>query len=414
MKIGILTAFSSLIEHYSLTHVVLNQLRMIKRAGHHPVLIAMDDFRSSELPSYVETRSVLRSFTKIDYASTADMSAEHQELVGVLIDQVVAAVRDLDAVLTHDIIFTGWHLPIGLATMQAAAQVTIPWLHWVHSVPGARRDYWTLPPNSKLVYPNYSDRRRCAESFGIFETDVAVIPHALDARDFLMQTDAARFIANEFKLLETDFVQTMPIPTDRMESKGVDQVVPILGCIKKLGRSVRLVVANSWCTNEVAKRKVDDVRIRARLAGLEDDEVVFTSRELKHYEAGVPNSVVRDLMLVSNLFICPTKSETFGFTIAEAALCGQLLVLNSDLPALVELAGAKNALFFHFGSYQQTTFVPNEDQFNEDVARIIINTFEHDPALKAKKQYQREYSSDRVWQAVEGEIVSMSLRSSHA
>jgi len=414
MRIGILTAFSGMVEHYSLTRVVLDQLRMIKRAGHHPVLITLSDFKASDLPDYVEVVAVVPRFIKIDYKSMMDLSQEHAELVPSIQSGLREVVKDLDAVLTHDIIFTGWNLPINLAVQQVAGEFEIPWFHWVHSVPGGeRRDFWTLPPNSKLIYPNYTDRRRCGEHFGVFESDVLVVPHCLDARDFLLMTDAARFLVNECDLLEADFVQTMPIPTDRMESKGVDQVIPIFGKLKKLGHKVRLIVVNADCGNDAARNKVDNSRIACRLVGLDDDDVVFTSRELKHYALGVPNAVVRDLMLVSNLFICPTKSETFGFTMAEAALTGQLLVLNADLPAVVELAGAQNALFFHFGSYQQQTFCPDEDRFNLDVAKIIVNTFENDLALKAKNHYKRTYRSDRVWRAIEAAIVARA-RETHA
>ncbi len=409
MRIGILTAFSGMVEHYSLTRVVLDQLQMIKRAKHEPVLIVLSDFQG-QTPDHVEVRRAIPTHVKVDYKSLADLNEDHSALLPTIQHGLREAVKDLDAVLTHDIIFTGWNLPINLAMGVVAAEGRIPWFHWIHSVPGGKRDYWTLPANSKLVYPNYTDRRRCAESFGIFESDVVVVPHALDASDFLLSTDEARNLVNDFDLLDADFVQTFPVPTDRFESKGFSQIVPIFGKLKRMGKKVRLVVANCWCTNEAMRRKIDDARILCRLSGLDDEDVVFTSRELENREAGVPNNVVRDLMLISNLFICPTKSETFGFTIAEAALAGQLLVLNSDLPAIVELVGARNALFFHFGSYQQQTYVPDEDQFAEDIAKIICRAYENDFALKAKDHYKKTYRADKIWRFVESAI----LETAHA
>lgn len=400
-----------MIEHYSLTRVVLDQLRMIKRAGHAPVLIVMSDFKG-RVPEYVDVRPAIPTFTKVDYKSMMDMNEDHLALLPTIKDALRGAVNDLDAILTHDIIFTGWNLPLNLAVCGIAGEAKTPWFHWVHSVPGGeRRDYWILPANSQLVYPNNTDRRRCAENFGVFESDVLVVPHVLDARNFLLSTDSARFLANQFDLLDADFVQTMPIPTDRMESKGVSQVIPIFGKLKKMGRKVRLIVVNCWCTNDTMKRKVEDARIQCRLAGLDDEEVIFTSREFKHFEAGVPNDVIRDLMLISNLFICPTKSETFGFTVAEAALSGQLLVLNADLPAMMELAGPGNALYFHFGSYQQHTYHPDEDQFFEDVARIVCHTHDQDLALKAQKHYMRNYRFENVWKIIESAIIARSYAS---
>jgi glycosyltransferase involved in cell wall biosynthesis len=407
MRIGVLAAFSEMLEHYSLTRVVLDQLHMIKRAGHHPVLLVLDNFKCNDLPPWVECRPLLPTHHKKDYKAIAELSQEHLELVPKTVIALRGAIKDLDAVLTHDIIFTGWNLVINMAVQEVAREGARPFLHWVHSVPGGqRRDFWKLPAFSKLVYPNQTDRRRCAEHFGIYESDVIVVPHALDARDFLVATPAARYVVNECKLMEADFIQTFPIPMDRAESKGLAQVIEIFGKLKKLGYSVRLVVCNSWCTNKALHDSVDNYRIMCRLAGLGDDDVAFTSRELKHLEVGVPNAVVRDLMLLSNLFICPTKSETFGFTVAEAALSGQLLVLNANLPMMQELAGAGNALYFNFGSYQQRTDYADQDKFNADVARIIANTYEGSHAMRAKTHYRKTYFSDRIWSLIENAIVA--------
>ncbi len=396
-----------MLEHYSLTRVVLDQLHMIKRGGHHPVLIVLDNFKCNDLPQWVEVRATIPTHVKKDYKAIGDLSQEHLALVPKIVSALRETIKDLDSVLTHDIIFTGWNLVINLAVQEVAKGGTRMFLHWVHSVPGGeRRDFWKLPAASKLVYPNQTDRRRCAEHFGLFEDDVVVIPHALDARDFLVSTAAARYVINECKLMEADFIQTFPIPMDRAESKGLDQVIEIFGKLKKLGYSVRLVVCNSWTTNKALQDKVDDYRIKCRLAGLGDDDVSFTSRELKHLEVGVPNAVVRDLMSISNLFICPTKSETFGFTVAEAALTGQLLVLNANLPMMPELAGPGNALYFNFGSYQQRTDYVDVDNYNMDVARVIAHTYENNHVLKAKTHYRKTYCSDKIWNLIENTITA--------
>ncbi len=75
-------------------------------------------------------------------------------------------------------------------------------------------------------------------------------------------------------------------------------------------------------------------------------------------------------------------------------------MLNADLPAMFELAGADNALFFHFGSYQQHTFHPDEDRFYSDVAKIIVHASENDLALRARNHYKRKYGSENVWSII--------------
>jgi hypothetical protein len=52
----------------------------------------------------------------------------------------------------------------------------------------------------------------------------------------------------------------------------------------------------------------------------------------------VPAKVIRDLMLLSNIFVFPTDSEVCSLVQAEAAVLGNLLVLNKDFPALYDFA----------------------------------------------------------------------------
>ncbi len=74
--------------------------------------------------------------------------------------------------------------------------------------------------------------------------------------------------------------------------------------------------------------------------GLDDSDMVFTSD--MGYPQGFPRSAVFELFTLSNLFICPSYSESFGLTVLEAASRGNFLVLNEMVPALEEI-GKKNS-----------------------------------------------------------------------
>lgn len=402
MRIGLLTAFSGMVEHYSLTRIVLDQLSMIREAGHQAVLITLEDFPVEQCPAGVELRAIVPFFHKKDYQNAGELTKEHASVVKETSERLAGAVKDLDAVFTHDIIFTGWNLPINFAVQRVARSLDTFWLHWVHSVPGgSKRDYWRLPLNSLLVYPNHSDRLRCAEHFLTQSENVAVIPHSLDPCSFLMNNDDARELVRDHGVLSADLIQTFPVPTDRMEHKGLQTVIDIFAQLKAQGAKVKLIVCNSWCTTPELRKKVQDSVSYAEEQGLNEGEVVFTSQWRSRLEVGVPNEMVRDLMLISNLFVCPTKSETFGLTIAEAALCGQLLVLNANLPMLSEVAGAGNALYFTFGSHQQNVSAANWSSFYADVAKIILNRFSHDTSLRAKTHFRQSYNRSKVWSQIE-------------
>ena len=69
--------------------------------------------------------------------------------------------------------------------------------------------------------------------------------------------------------------------------------------------------------------------------------MIFTSD--LGYEDGFPRAGVLELFQMSNLFVCPSYSESFGLTVLEAASRGNFLVLNEAVPALQELGTALGA-----------------------------------------------------------------------
>jgi len=399
-----------MVEHYSLTSVVLGQLRMIHNARHQPVLIGLEDFKWQDAPHWVEIRAGLPFYHKKDYQSITELGEEHIEIARATEKWLTAKINDLDALFSHDILFTGWNLPLNVGMQSAAPYWPFPHFHWVHSVPGGRmREFWRVPPNGKLVYPNHQDRIRCAEHFNTWQEDVLVIPHSKDPREFLFRTDLATRLVTRYQVLAADIVQTYPIPTDRFEPKGSKELIEIFGRLKHNGKTVKLIFCNSWCNTDERRSDIGYLINYAFNNGLTDEEVIFTSRFSPAFEVGVPQTVVSDLMGISNLFVCPSKSESFGYTVAEAALCGQLLVLNQNLPMFQEVAGPGGALHFTFGSYQQEVSFKNRDKYYDDVAKIIIHTMDHNHALRAKTWYRQQYRWEAVWHKLEQVIAAHRL-----
>jgi hypothetical protein len=116
-------------------------------------------------------------------------------------------------------------------------------------------------------------------------------------------------------------------------------------------------------------------------------------------------------MSISNLFVFPTKNETFGFTLAEAALSGQLLVLNSSLPMQYEIAGSQQ-LFVPVGSHNNSVKIKDgsgeaEDEFYRDIAKRICAEFDANPVLQAKMRFRRLYNRNAVWRKLEQAIAAV-------
>src|SRR5690606_29880278 len=130
--------------------------------------------------------------------------------------------------------------------------------------------------------------------------------------------------------------------------------------------------------------------------GLEKDDIFFTS-DIERYKYGFPRKGVLDLFSLSNLFICPSFSESFGLTVLEAASRGNFLVLNEKVPALEEVGKQLNAYFMqwdarNFGFNTTEKYHPSEEQYLKDHANNIINLLRDNPVIHAKTLARTRYS----------------------
>lgn len=137
------------------------------------------------------------------------------------------------------------------------------------------------------------------------------------------------------------------------------------------------------------------IRTEGKKYGLPADNLLFTSDI--GYPLGFPREGVMELFQLSNLFICPSYSESFGLTVLEAASRGNFLVLNQAVPALQELGEKLGAYFLrwdarNFGFDTRETYNPSEQAYYEDHGRDILRRMDSDPALFAKTLVRTHYS----------------------
>ena len=119
------------------------------------------------------------------------------------------------------------------------------------------------------------------------------------------------------------------------------------------------------------------------------------------YADGFPRQGVFELFQLSNLFICPSYSESFGLTVLEAGSKGNFLVLNEAVPALKELGNTLGAYFMrwdarNFGYDTQEKYAPSEKEYYEEHGRIIVNLMREDRSLNAKTIIRNRYSYEWI------------------
>lgn len=121
--------------------------------------------------------------------------------------------------------------------------------------------------------------------------------------------------------------------------------------------------------------------------GLSPDDIIFTTD--CGYERGFPRNGVLELFELSNLFICPSFSESFGLTALEAASRGNFLVLNEKVPALEELGKELNAYFMrwdarNFESDTKEIYYPSEQEYLEEHAKKVVSLMMSNSVINAK------------------------------
>lgn len=416
MRIAILTNFQEFNPGYSLTGIVRDQIEMLERNGHDVTLIVSEQYNmDGDVPQVEGFRPVMPFAHLVDYKSVQDISNEHYGTAVKTADMIEKELKNIDIAFTHDLVFTGWNMPYALGIWEGAKRVpNVRWLHWVHSVPSGFRDWWDIEkygPNHKLIFPNSVDSLAVAEQYRGTLEDIRVIPHIKDPRTwFDFDAPTKDFINRYPKLLSADVVQILPASVDRLSAKRLDMVIRIFASIKSLGRSVCLIVANQWATARQHKESCENYRELAKDLGLDiNREFAFTSDfQSPTYEVGIPKRMLRELFLLSNLFVFPTVEESFGLVVPEAILSGGVLpVLNRSLHMQMEISGF-NALYFDFGSYRTQHNVDNVTNYCTDIAKIILGRMKQDESIRAKTFVRKTYNMDHLYDEFYGPILAES------
>jgi glycosyltransferase involved in cell wall biosynthesis len=247
---------------------------------------------------------------------------------------------------------------------------------------------------------NYTDAIRAAEMYHVLPKDVRTVFNPMDIRELYEFSPLSRQLTDSFDLMSADFICVYPLSTTRIDNAGkqLSKVIPIIGNLKKKGYSVRLIVPNAHANADKEKFVLAQMYQIASDNGIERRELVFTSLiDVPKYEQGVPHEVIRDLFLLSNLFIFPSYSENCPLVLLEAMAGKNILVLNQDFPAFKDF-GAENALYFRFSSTvaPEPQFPDGMNKYYEDIATLIISEFNQNSAIRAQTKLRKEFNLDYI------------------
>jgi len=383
MKIAIFTTFRKMPESYSLVNDVIDQIKTLKKYGHNVVFYAQTGCEGRGIEC--EMKTLVPHFK-------LEKNVVNEKYKEILIKFIKDELSQYDVVITHDLMYLQSYATHRAAIMES--NIDTKWIHWAHS--GNRDNLNIKMPHAKYIYMNYTDVSRWAKSIGLDVDDVRVVFNDKDPSLFFDWHDITKQISEKIDLFNRDIIQTYPLCSTRMDSKGLDHVIRVFGALKKLNNKVLLIVCNSNAKN--ASDKIKQKIELAKRHGLTEDEIFFTSTLSEETLRQVPRQVVRDLMLISNIFIFPTLSEVCSNVLLEASMCKQLLVLNKSFPALFDFGEeGKTCLGYPFGSVIKADFSYRQLGEYGYLAKTIHQELLSSKPLQQQKKIMRITNLDSIY-----------------
>lgn len=418
--VAILTNFAEFVPGYSLTGIVVDQAHMLLKNGHKVIIYVNENFNPkynddcginyliSKYPDLFKVLPKTKFLHLTDYQEDS-LSDKHKEAVNEIGTTYFDSFQEegVSAIFTHDFIFTGWNLPYYHAikitnNLMRRYQIQSLWLHWIHSVPSNRKEWWTLEPfglNHHIVFPNKTEIMRVAEAYQTPYNRVKIIPHIKDIRNWYDFSEDTREILDDFsEIMEAEVVQVYPCSTDRLIAKQLDIVIKIFGQMKKRTKvQVFLVIANQWATG---KQRKEDIKKYIELGEehglIYQKDFLFTSELKPRFATGISRRMIREFQLLSNLFIFPTREESFGLVGPEAAFSGSLVIANRSLQMMQEVLST-HAPAFEFGSFQNNVECVHNPNYLEAVSMAILNRLYSNEAIMTKVYCRIKYNMDNLY-----------------
>jgi len=349
-RVFILTSFSDFQKAYSLNIVVQTQIKQLLLAGYEPTVIVHDTAEPEGI--YAHPAVKIAYIPNVACHNEVRKDDTFEEDVAALEAALFSILEEADVVLSHDIIYQPACLKHNFASRRIAKRLPkIKWLHWIHSAtspdlvnqiqPVFGDEYLNLIktpfPNSLYIYPETYTIPAVARNYGVDVDTVKHVPHATDICGYLGVDKYVEKLCYEKGILEADAVCTYPIRLDR--GKQVEYVIKTMAMLKDFNLKVKVIIVDFHSTGGDKLTYRDELKEIAIDYGLSKDELIWTSEEYEEWSHEVPQSVVRNFFLLSNVFIMPSVSETYSLITQEAMLCGNVVVLNQDFPPFRSIYG---------------------------------------------------------------------------
>lgn len=415
-KLAILTDFVGYLESYSIAQIVRQQMRMLKQNGYKFRFIQRTT-DIAEWEKYTDDICVIPDYICGNRGETEDIlkrtGKSWAELVKETYDALELHLKDMDIVITHDLIYQSCdNIQDEAAALYAKNHPNVLWLHWVHSASnpaGLNKQVGkNVYANSFVIYPNQRDIFKVVANLKVPPEKVKVVPHAMDYVDFFDMHPITEKIIESTGIMEADVVCCYPLRLDR--GKQPEFCIKIMNQIRDhFKRKIQLVFVDFQSTGGDKVNYREELIAMAASYGWQDDELIFMSQFHPDCFMQTPKKVIRDLFLLSNVYIHPSKSETYSLTTQEARACKNMLVLNFDFPAMRAMYG-EDPIYRKFSSNTcivednpnpntatQTGYVRGVDNYCMEIAGRILYYLDKQAVVKMSDETRKNKNLQTVF-----------------
>lgn len=412
MKVAILTMFCGLSATYSLVNVVADQIKMLLASNVQVKVLVSETcpdherrgIFSNEKIEWIKITNSLhgKNIQWHDYSSaTGNVHETFFEEAAVISRDFIKHLQDVDVCIMHDILYQGWHLVHNIAIRQAQKELPdLRFIEFTHSLPVNRPQNTEYPfsarfsdmPKTRFVYPTYSGITALSQQYNIPEGKCAVVYNTIPLTESMSHD--TRTLTERIDIFNAEIL--IIYPARLTTGKKFEKVAALAGAIKtRTGKNTKVIFCDFPSADIPVAVYKKIICSEGKRYGLSDQDLLFTSDA--GYIDGFPRECVLELFTLSNLFICPSYSESFGLTVLEAASRGNFLVLNEAVPALQELGNSLGAYFMrwnarNFGFDTREKYNPSEQKYYEEHAAIITNLMREDRCLNCKTIVRNRYN----------------------
>ncbi len=416
MTVALITLFNGLDTSYSLVNVVKDQLSMLLSHDISVKLIVNEQCNLSNLEGiysdnrivWCKVRNTLNGLPIrwIDYSQpSTGLHPSFASEVNIIANSLLEYLKDVDICILHDILYQGWHYIHNIAIREVSNILpSLKFISFTHSFPLKRPKnppphllgFYTPLRNTEYVYPTASGITALASQYLVPEGHCHVVSNAISLFDFCSK----EVTALHEKVNLSDSKILIVYPARLTPGKQHHHLMHLVGTIYKHVESSIKIIFCDFPSLDINFDDYKNMLIDIGMSyGMNESQIVFTSNY--GFTNGFPRKCVLDLFSLSNLFVCPSYSESFGLTVLEAASRGNFLVLNGLVPALNELSTYIPAHLMEWPAKtydgEVTPSYESNDKYYLKNATLIVEKMFQNPTIVSKTTVRCRYNLEWIW-----------------